>query len=256
MALMTEYQRVIGLVPAAGNASRIAPIHCSKEIYPVTQGDGRSKPIALYLLNHFKRAGAVKNYFVIRRGKWDIPVYFCSKHEESYNNAYIVTEATRGVPFTIDKAYAFLQDSIVLFGFPDIVFSPENAFQLLLKKQQETGADLVLGLFNADNPQKMDMVQFNEDAEVCDVKIKPSQTKLRKTWIIALWTPVFSSFLHRSVTAISREKNTKEVQLGDIFRVAIRNQMKICYVDFEGGRYLDIGTPDDLAKARHISWLK
>ena len=252
---MSKYRRVIGLIPGAGYASRIAPMHCSKEIYPVTQGDGRSKPVALYLLNRFKKAGVTESYFVIRRGKWDIPDHF-SKIEGSPHCAYIVTEATRGVPFTIDKAYAFLQNDIILFGFPDIIFSPGNAFELLLKKQQETNADLVLGLFNAENPQKMDMVQFNEKDEISDIIIKPPQTNLRKTWIIALWTPVFSSFLHQSVTAIARKKNSAEVHLGDIFGKAIRNGMKIRYVSFEEGRYLDIGTPGDLVKAQHIRWLK
>ena len=41
----------------------------------------------------------------------------------------------------------------------------------------------------------------------------------------------------------------KEVFVGDVIQVAVHTDIKIEKVIFEGSEYIDIGTPDDLAKA-------
>lgn len=80
--------------------------------------------------------------------------------------AYLMMDLPFGVPYTIDQAYPFVKDSIVLFGFPDIPFQAKETFVQLLNKQRDTQADLVLGLFLADHPEKMDMVEMDEDGRV------------------------------------------------------------------------------------------
>ena len=253
---MINSRNVIGIIPAAGYAHRIAPLSCSKEVYPIVLPDGSYRVVSSYLLKRFAQASANKSYFIIRHGKWDIPEYFKDGSEIGKNVAFIVTDETRGVPFTIDKAYSFIKDAIVLFGFPDIIFKPVDAFSSLLKKQQSSGADLVLGLFNATNPGKMDMVEFNDKGEITNIIIKPVQTGLTQTWIIAVWSPVFSQFLHKNVLERKSQRKSCEVHLGEVFRKAIQAGIKTDYVLFEQGRYLDIGTPDDLEKAKNIDWLE
>src|SRR5262245_170131 len=78
-----ETQReVIGLIPAGGQAKRIAPLPCSKELYPVgfrkhhADGSVRPKVACHYLLEKMKLAGVNKTFIVLRSGKWDIPTYF------------------------------------------------------------------------------------------------------------------------------------------------------------------------------------
>ncbi|MDZ7693124.1 MAG: hypothetical protein U5K69_18720 [Balneolaceae bacterium] len=72
----------VGLIPAAGYTSRIAPIPCSKEIYPIgfhclkTVETPRPKVISSYLMESFGQTGADHNYIIIRDGKWNIPEYF------------------------------------------------------------------------------------------------------------------------------------------------------------------------------------
>jgi glucose-1-phosphate thymidylyltransferase len=71
---------VVGLVPAAGQGKRIAPLPLSKELFPigfqVIDGEKTPQPkvVSHYLLEKFRYAGITKAFIVIREGKWDIPV--------------------------------------------------------------------------------------------------------------------------------------------------------------------------------------
>ena len=72
---------LIGLIPAGGSATRIAPLPCSKEVYPVgfqRSADGsvpRPKVACEYLLERMRLAGVNRAYIVLREGKWDIPAF-------------------------------------------------------------------------------------------------------------------------------------------------------------------------------------
>jgi glucose-1-phosphate thymidylyltransferase len=73
---------VIGLIPAAGLASRLSPLPCSKELFPIgfkasSRGHNLNpKVVCHYLLEKMRLAGITNAYIVIREGKWDIPAYF------------------------------------------------------------------------------------------------------------------------------------------------------------------------------------
>jgi glucose-1-phosphate thymidylyltransferase len=253
LGMMINSSDVIGLIPAAGYAKRISPLPCSKEIYPIKSADGTSKVAASYLLESFKQANIEQIYLILRTGKWDIPEYFKNGESVSSNLAYIVSKATGGVPQTIDKAYPFIKKNRVAFGFPDILFNSSNVFLSLLEKQTNTGADLVLGLFNASNPEKMDMVDFDSQGKLKNIIIKPRKTDLSHTWIIAVWSPVFSRFLHEYVARF--EKTNKELHIGEVFRQAIQTGLETGYVKFNGS-YIDIGTPSEFKKVNNMEWIR
>jgi len=257
-------RELVGLVPAAGAAERIIPLPCSKEIFPVGFHESsdnfgpRPKVAAQYLLEKMQITGAEKAFIVVRKGKWDIPAYFGSGSSVSMNIAYIVTDSTRGVPFTIDKAYSFYKNALILFGFPDIVFEPEDVFIRLLQKQAISGADLVLGLFKTENHQKMDMVKL-KDGRISGIDIKPQKSQLEYTWIIAVWTPRFTQFMHEclqhnlfeeqklSISPSLPEK--KEIFVGDVIQAAIDRNLSVESVIFRNDCFIDIGTPTDLYRA-------
>ncbi|HLR31982.1 MAG TPA: hypothetical protein VK074_05795, partial [Fodinibius sp.] len=184
---------------------------------------------------------------------------------------------TGSVPSTIDKAYPFVKNGTIVLGFPDILFQPADAFSTLLYKQQFTGADLVLGLFRAVNPEKVDMVEFNDKGAIKDIIVKPDHTILTYTWIIAVWTSRFTDYMHRYLaqynkTLVQNKKSkggeresaeihreldiTGELFIGKVFRDAIQSGLQTSYVIFEKGSFLDIGTPDDLMKVNNIDWMK
>lgn len=246
----------IGLVPAAGLASRIAPLPCSKEIFPVgyfpNEETGRIRPkVACHsLFEKLVRAGVKKAFVVTRPGKWDILSYLGSGKNLGLNLAYLVIEQTAGVPFTIDHAFPFMENALTMFGFPDIIFEPEDAFILLENQQIATGADIVLGLYPAVWPHKADMVKIDDKNRILDIIIKPASTDLRYTWIIAVWTEVFTRFIHEFLSRPMTEKKekVKEIFIGDLILEGIRAGISVESVVFKNENYVDIGTPEDLMR--------
>jgi glucose-1-phosphate thymidylyltransferase len=258
-----NFEELIGLLPAGGEASRVYPLPCSKEIFPIGFYSAEKnknvppKAISHYLLEKMRRADVRKVYFILRQGKWDIPAYFGDGKMLDIHIGYLIMDQPFGVPFTLDQAYPYSKNARITFGFPDILFEPEDAFTQLLSKQQHTGADIVLGLFEAQNPQKMDMVELDHRGNICNIDIKPDSTELCYTWIIAVWTPRFTEFMHKfvlkyqkgSTAQIDSNPKPQEVFVGDVIQAAVHTDIKIEKVIFKGSEYIDIGTPDDLAKA-------
>jgi glucose-1-phosphate thymidylyltransferase len=246
-------REVVGLLPAAGQATRIAPLPCSKELYPVgfrPVDEGRSvrpKVVCQYLLEKMQFAGITKTYIVLREGKWDIPTYFGDGSMLKICLAYLVIRPSPGVPYTLDHAYPFVREAVVAFGFPDILFHSDDAFVRLLARQAVTKADVVLGLFPTDQPQKWDMVDLDDDGRIQAIAIKPHETPLRYAWSIAVWTPTFSHFMHEYLGTVRTVP--RELIVSDIFTVAIQNGLRIDGVLFPNDTCLDIGTPEDLMAA-------
>jgi len=256
---------LVGLIPAAGTASRLGRLPCSKELLPVgfykdrKGGQSQPKAIALYLLERMQTANVSKVYIILRKGKWDIPNYFGDGKMLDMPIAYLLMNLPFGVPYTIDQAYPFIKDAMVVFGFPDIIFQPKDAYVKLLNKQADTLADMVLGIFPSDQFHKMDMVDFDEKGRVCGIQIKPSHTDLRFAWIIAIWTPVFTNFIHESVVndlTLYLKTNgggptgkKQELFIGDIIQKAMNSNLSIECVRFSTGTCIDIGTPGDLVRA-------
>jgi glucose-1-phosphate thymidylyltransferase len=268
LPLNKETPECVGLIPAAGKARRIAPLPCSKEIFPVGFGDirkkGRKHPkvAAHYLLESMHRAGAQKAYLVLSKGKWDIPAYFGSGSMLDMALGYLMTELPYGVPFTLDNAFPFIADKQVLFGFPDIIFEPKDAFVHLLNRLSIVNADLVLGLFPAINPETMDMVDLDASGKVRGIHIKPVQTKLKHSWIIAAWKASFTQFMHDFVSAHQKKRFDEDVDpdispinelfVGDVIHSALNSDLKIDHVSFSKGSYIDIGTPEEMIRAAKV----
>src|SRR5262245_38282108 len=150
---------LIGLLPAGGQAVRISPLPCSKELFPigfrsVEEGKSRRpKAVAQYLLEKMRYAGFSKAYIVLRPGKWDIPAYFGDGSMLDMQLGYLMLGLPHGVPFTLDQAYPFVRHATVAFGFPDILFDSDDGFVRLLERQSASGSDITLGLFSATHAQ-------------------------------------------------------------------------------------------------------
>jgi glucose-1-phosphate thymidylyltransferase len=247
---------VIGLIPAAGLASRLAPLPCSKELFPIgfgTSAEDRKlipKVACHYLLERMRLAKINKAYIVIRQGKWDIPAYFGDGSILDMHLAYLMMGLPFGVPYTLNQAYPFVQDAIIALGYPDIVFEADDAFDQLLVYQAAKEIDVVMGLFPCKRSRKADMVALADDGRVERVVIKPRVTNLSHSWAIAVWTPVFSRFMHEYVSAIE-EKAARQSELfvGDVFNAAIQEGLRVEGVLVSDKPFLDIGTGDELLEA-------
>ena len=258
-------QRIIGLVPAAGKATRLFPLPFSKELYPIGhmrfkgRDELRPKPVCIYLLEKMKNAGIKDIYIILRKGKWDIPAFLGDGSLLDMNIAYLMMNLPFGVPYTVNQAFPFTQDAIVAFGFPDIIFQPENAFKELLERHKKSKADIVLGLFPVDMPDKFHMVESDHDGRVKKIVINPKETHLKYTWIIAVWSQTFSHFMQKDLKDINRKKrkveftgrtlNKRELHLSDVIQKAIDSNLNVERVIFSQGSCLDIGTFDGLTRA-------
>jgi glucose-1-phosphate thymidylyltransferase len=254
-------REVVGLIPAAGIAMRIAPLPCSKEIYPIgfraTAEGPRPKAVCHYLLEKMRLAGITKAYVILRSGKWDVPAYFGDGALVDMHLSYLLMRLPHGAPYTLDQAYPFVQDALVALGFPDILFEPDDAFVHLLARQDVTQADVVLGLFPTNRPQTADMVDFDPSGRVRQILIKPVQTPLHYTWMIAVWTPAFTRFMHDYLADIEAARSRlggespigREVFVGDVIQAGIVAGLHVESVLFASGTCLDIGIPDSLVEA-------
>jgi glucose-1-phosphate thymidylyltransferase len=195
-------------------------------------------------------AGITNAYIVIREGKWDIPAYFGDGSILDMHLAYLMMGLPFGVPYTLDQAYPFVQDAIIALGFPDILFEEDDAFDQLLAYQAAKEIDAVMGLFPCNRSRKADMVALADDGRVERVVIKPRETNLRLSWAIAVWTPVFSHFMHEYLSAIEEKvARQSELFVGDVFNAAIQEGLKVEGVLVSDKPFLDIGTGDELLEA-------
>lgn len=246
------HRKVIGLIPAAGYATRLGPLPCSKEILPVGTRDTpqgpQPKAVSHYLLEKMRRAGITEAILVLREGKWDIPAYYKDGAIVDMRLAYLAVPPTAGPPYTLDYAYPFVHDAIVALGFPDILFEPQDAFVRLLEHQARTHAEVVLGLFPADRPATMDVVAVDADGGVRQIVVKPAHTTLTKTWGLAVWTPAFTEFLHHHLAQTPAEGT--ELHVGNLIQAALAAGMRVEGITVCEQPFLDIGVPEQLARAR------
>lgn len=247
---------IIGVVPMAGRATRLAQLPCSKEILPVEPPKGINnagegpRVVCEYLLEKMHEAGISRVYVILREGKWDIPAYLGDGSRAGLQLAYLMMGLPYGTPYSVDQAYPFLQHAIVTFGFPDMILGPGNIFGELLEYQRMNHADVVLGLFPADRQEKVDMVEMSSNGRVKQIIIKPRHTELQATWGVAVWTPVFTHFMHEFL--ISHQKIAErepELFMGDVVRAGIKEGLSVYGVQVSGLPFIDIGTPDDLERS-------
>jgi glucose-1-phosphate thymidylyltransferase len=255
---------LIGLIPAGGHASRIAPSPCSKEIFPVgfrsdaSIASVRPKVVSHYLLEKMHLAGVSKVFFILRQGKWDIPAYYGDGSAFGLQLGYLMMGRPHGPPYTLDQAYPFARRAVIAFGFPDILFTPDDAFVHLLARQRDTQADVVLALLTAHAPEIMDMVEVDASGRVLDIVLRPGPTTLRYAWIVAVWSPVFTEFLHRHLAQLDAHPRQgdaapPELTVGHVLRAAVEQGLRVEGIPFPGHTYLDVGTPEGLSKA-FVQW--
>jgi glucose-1-phosphate thymidylyltransferase len=243
---------LVGLLPAAGLAKRLAPMPCSKEIFPVgllesKTGDiveYRPKPVGLYLIERMINAGVERVFVILNKEKWDILRYFGNGSSFGVPIAYLVQESISGMPDALNQAYPWIQMDTVLFGMPDTIFEPDDSLQILLSDHRSNNADVTLGLFPTKKPERFGMVSYDQNHFMKYTVDKPLCTELKYMWGIGCWGPVFSRFMMDKLK--SAPSSHTEIVLGDVFQAALDEGLSVRVTLFEHGEYIDIGNLDDL----------
>ena len=247
------------LIPAGGVASRLGPLPCSKEIFPLTGQfiHDRVKVVCENLIEYYRIAGIRNIHFIIRKGKWDIPQLLGDGSTNEVQISYHIMNLPFGTPFTLDQAYPFIKEKNIALDFPDIVMEPKNAFKSLKEKLINSNDDIVLGIFPIKYYWKWDMVDLAGN-NIKNIIIKGKRSDLKYGWSNAVWKPSFTNFMHKFLSELIsyNSKGTRlldggverELYVGDVFTEAMKNGLKISYVMFENGFTTDIGTHDEMSQ--------
>ena len=242
-----QLQDFVGLLPAAGLASRLPSLRSPKELIPVglvkDVTTGKVFPIvtAEYSLLAMRRAGLKKCIIVTNSNKPEILRYFANGSEFGMSIAYVNQSAPLGLALAVDTAFAWIENAYVCLSLPDTLFFPANALAVVRESLVRDNADLVLGVFPTDTPQQLGPVRMTEDGRVLEVFEKPVVTDLNNTWGVAAWAPRFTSFVHRSATELVNRS------IGCLFGEAVQAGFRVRAVYFEEGDYVDLGTEAQLA---------
>ena len=240
---------IIALVPAAGFATRLGELPCSKELLPAGWRAGREiapddEPLAGHLLSRLAAGGIRRALVITRREKEDIPRRLGDGRDWGVELDYLLIGPTASTVETLDAAHRHVGEAVVALGYPDIVFRPMGAYSRVIDTLSSTGADIALGLFPSDQPEKSDMVELAPDGTIRRIVIKQPDRGLEMTWSIALWRPRFTEILHRFVRLAGKRK--QELYVGDVISAAMAEGMSVVGHPFRDGHSSDLGTPEAL----------
>ena len=236
---------MIGLFPAAGRATRLGlPADRSKEVLEIAPG----RRAADCLLEAWARARLSAAVVLHRREKTDIEAHYRAHPIEGLPIRYHAVDPTPSTLHTLAEALKVIPRESVALGFPDIQFNAPDAFVELRRTLESGTADIVLGCFPADRPDKVDMVHIAADGAVDDIVIKPAQTPLSHSWVLAVWRPRFSAWLQENLDALQAQ-HSGELYVGHALQALMAQGWQIDAVRFDQARLLDIGTPEDLERA-------
>lgn len=241
----------IGLIPAAGKGERLS-FPFPKELYPVIEGNSY-RPVSHFVLENILLAGVKHISIVINDTKHQLIKYFGNGHRFGCDISYVVQEQrndgfyktkTPGLAEAMDTPYHLTRDKIVFFGMADTIIVPKDFFKTAFMALSPE-VDVILCMFHTDRPEKSGMVRLLEDDIVEGIDDKPSQTELEWMWGAMIWRPVFTDFFHEWV-------NKKHVtDYAQIYNDAITNGIRFKGVRFNDGKYLDMGTYNDVLRLPH-----
>lgn len=245
---------LIGIIPAAGEGSRLFPYNGGKELLPVgTQHviingkkEERPKIVSQYAIEAMAEAGVKHIIIVTRPTKHSLMNLHLDGSQYGVHISYIVQHPV-SMAHSIDLAYDWVKSSTVVMAMPDTIISPDNCIDQLITRHNESGAELSLGLFPAEKPYKSGMIKTDNEDSIIYHEDKPARTDAALMWGVAAWEPSFTQLLHEHIR--QAPPTSKEMALGDVFDVMMAQGKSCKAYPIMKGKYYDIGTYDDYKRA-------
>lgn len=235
-----------GVIPAAGQGTRIQPLAFSKELLPVgsrREGDReRPRAVSEYLVERMLKAGATRLCFVISPGKSDIMEYYGGRVGEA-DVVYAVQERPQGLCDALFRAAPLVRDDDdVLVGLPDTIWFPDDGLARL-----PADADLSFLLFPVERPERFDAVLTRDDGAVVEVQVK--RPDAQSSW-------VWGAFRLRGATlqalhALWRGRDPRDEYLGTLVNAWLAGGGVARGVR-DGTTYVDVGTLDGYREAQRL----
>jgi glucose-1-phosphate thymidylyltransferase len=257
----------VGLLPAAGRGLRFGDSGYAKELFPLlfegaTDADLAPRPICELALRAMRAAGAERCVMVISRDKLEVVRVLGDGRAVGMSLGYVVQREPLGLPDVVRCARSWLagaadgSDADVVFAMPDTVFLPQSAVADVHAHRLQAGADLALGVFPVNEPERLGPVELGPHGTVVAIHDKPGVTSHRNTWGVASWNARFTEFCCaweetrvREAAAAPAGGRGREGVLGHVFEAALRAGLRVTALHFPEGRFLDIGTPLGLRAA-------
>lgn len=237
---------MVGVIPAGGLGTRLAPLGYPKELLPIVYADhgdrAYPRPVILASIDQMARAGIAQCAIVIADWKLEL-VRVLGERQVDVALAYVVRAVPRGLADAVDAPYAWLADRDVALALPDTLVEPADALARIGAELAAHDADLVLGVFPTEHPEQLGPVRIGTGGRVAEVQDKPAHTDVRNTWGLAAWSPAFGALLHAAVAA------EPTIILGHVFQRAVDAGLHVRAVELPGASFLDVGTPAGLAAA-------
>jgi dTDP-glucose pyrophosphorylase len=169
-----------GVIPAAGQGTRIQPLAFSKELLPVgVRREGtteRPRAVSEYLVERLARGGASKICFVISPMKSDILRYYGDRLG-GVDFAYVVQPRAAGLCDALFRAIPLVgADEPVAIGLPDTIWFPADG---LARLPEDRFSFLT---FPVDQPQHFDAVVADDDGRVREIQVKAPAPASRWIW--------------------------------------------------------------------------
>jgi glucose-1-phosphate thymidylyltransferase len=216
---------IVGLIPAAGYATRLQPLPCSKEILPI---DGR--PVMDYVIDRMRIAGCTEVRVVTRAEKTDVIA-----HADEIGATVVLAQPTTPSESFVAGMAGLAPEDVVLIGWPDTLWEPEDGYVPLVQAVEE-GREIALGLFQTPDLERSDVLSFDGSGRITGIHIKPTEPP--STWI---WGCAAARM--RALTGLEREEWP-----GSFFNSLCQNGMDLYAVRLSDV-WLDIGTKEALEQA-------
>lgn len=224
-----------GIVPAAGNGTRIQPLAFSKELLPVgsrlDNGVERPRAVSEYLVERMVRGGADKIGFVIAPGKSDIVQYYGAGFGGAVI-AYVVQPRPGGLCDAVFRIAPFVDPGEpVIVGLPDTIWFPEDALRALPDDR------LSFLLFPVERPEFFDAVVLEEDGRVREIQVKRANPASAWIWGAFKMPGAILHELHR----LWRQRGRSDEYVGTLVNAWISGGGEAWGVP-AGLSYVDVGT--------------
>jgi dTDP-glucose pyrophosphorylase len=224
-----------GIVPAAGQGSRMQPLAFSKELLPVgSRRDGereRPRAVSEYLVERLVLGGADKLCFVISPGKSDILEYY-GGGVFSASVFYAVQPHASGLCDAVFRALPLIApEENVLVGLPDTIWFPDDALASL------PDGGLSFLLFPVERPELFDAVVLDADDRVREIQVK--RPGAASNWIWGAFK--MSGGVLRELHELWRERQESDEYVGTLVNAWLERGGTATGVR-AGRSYVDVGT--------------
>lgn len=233
---------LVGLLPAAGLGTRLAPYRSPKELFPfllATDDGPRPSPVAQFTLDAMRVAGVDRCIAVISDRKGETLRVLSDGRDYGVRLGYVVQPKPLGLTDVVRCAAPWIANEDVVFGMPDTVVFPQDVLRTIYERLTEASADIVLAVFPTKEPERLAPVDHDAAGNVRAIHDKPAQTNLRNTWGALAWSPRFTEFCC---------EDDAPMNLSHAMEAARRRGMKVQAHAFGDGIFADLGTPAGLGE--------